>query len=151
VNGDELRGLRSELGKTQAQLAELLGITSNALARLERGERRISETLARLAQLTAERLRERGADVPQRGATHGGYAVERGRDRKDGASRRAQARRPLLPAAGKGDKLIFKWAAICEFIEADNQSGDVAVVSAKPSEGSVDVGGLAAALHGMLD
>jgi hypothetical protein len=52
---------------------------------------------------------------------------------------------------GRGTKLIFKWAAICEFIEADNQNGDIAVVSARRSEGSVDVGGLAAALHGMLD
>lgn len=51
---------------------------------------------------------------------------------------------------GRGTKLIFKWAAICEFIEADNQSREV-VVPAKRSEGSPDVSGLAAALHGMLD
>ncbi|PYP67077.1 MAG: hypothetical protein DMD36_16065 [Gemmatimonadetes bacterium] len=42
------------LGLTQVAFAPRLGITANSLARLERGERGVSETLALLAQVVAQ-------------------------------------------------------------------------------------------------
>ena len=51
MKGQELRHHRARLGVTQAQLADRLGVTANALARWERGERRISEPVARLVKL----------------------------------------------------------------------------------------------------
>ena len=58
MTGEQLRAIRRRLGLTQAAFAVGLGITANALARLERGERRVSETLAILARLT-EKARPR--------------------------------------------------------------------------------------------
>jgi DNA-binding transcriptional regulator YiaG len=55
MTGLELRDRRRRLGATQAQLAERLGVTANALARWERGERRISEPVARLVKLLVSR------------------------------------------------------------------------------------------------
>jgi len=43
-----VRGLRRKYGLTQAQLATILGVTANTVARLERGESRPSGTLRRL-------------------------------------------------------------------------------------------------------
>ena len=54
MTGEELRRIRLRLGLTQAAFAPRLGITSNSLARLERGERGVSETLALLAQVVAQ-------------------------------------------------------------------------------------------------
>jgi transcriptional regulator with XRE-family HTH domain len=54
VTGEQLRRIRERLGLTQAQFAPRLGVTANSLARLERGERRISETLALLAHVVAK-------------------------------------------------------------------------------------------------
>jgi transcriptional regulator with XRE-family HTH domain len=51
VTGKELAKLRKKLGLTQAQLAERIGIAPNSLARLERGERKIAEPIARLVKL----------------------------------------------------------------------------------------------------
>jgi transcriptional regulator with XRE-family HTH domain len=53
VTGAQLRLIRQRLGATQAIFAPRLGITANSLARLERGDRRVSETLALLAQMLA--------------------------------------------------------------------------------------------------
>jgi transcriptional regulator with XRE-family HTH domain len=53
VTGAQLRLIRQRLGATQATFAPRLGITANSLARLERGDRRVSETLALLAQMLA--------------------------------------------------------------------------------------------------
>jgi DNA-binding transcriptional regulator YiaG len=55
MKGQELRHHRARLGVTQAQLADRLGVTANALARWERGERRISEPVARLVTLLVSR------------------------------------------------------------------------------------------------
>jgi DNA-binding XRE family transcriptional regulator len=54
MKGQELRDHRARLGVTQAQLADRLGVTANALARWERGERRISEPVARLVRLLVQ-------------------------------------------------------------------------------------------------
>jgi len=54
MEGEELRRIRERLGLTQAEMADRLGIHSNSLARLERGERAISEPTARLASLLAK-------------------------------------------------------------------------------------------------
>lgn len=47
----ELLRLRKGLGLTQARLAEAVGVTPNAIALAERGERGISEPLARLLKM----------------------------------------------------------------------------------------------------
>jgi transcriptional regulator with XRE-family HTH domain len=49
----EIRSLRVKLGWTQMVLAEAIGVTSNTVARWERGEMRISEPTARLLQKIA--------------------------------------------------------------------------------------------------
>ena len=53
MTGEEFRRIRERLGLTQVEMAEQLGIHSNSLARLERGERAISEPIARLVTLLA--------------------------------------------------------------------------------------------------
>jgi DNA-binding transcriptional regulator YiaG len=55
MNGQDLRKHRTRLGVTQAELAALLGVTANAVARWERGERRIAEPVARLVKLLVSR------------------------------------------------------------------------------------------------
>jgi transcriptional regulator with XRE-family HTH domain len=51
MNGTELRRLRKVLEMTQVGLAKSVGVTPNAIALAERGERGISEPLARLVRL----------------------------------------------------------------------------------------------------
>ena len=51
VIGKELRKRRQQLGLTQAQLATDLGVTVTTVARWERGERAISEPIARLLEM----------------------------------------------------------------------------------------------------
>ena len=52
----EIRLLRERLGLTQMALAQAVGVTSNTVARWERGEMRISEPAARLLhKIAAER------------------------------------------------------------------------------------------------
>ena len=52
--GRELRSIRQKLALTQAALAEAIGVTSNTVARWERGEMAISEPAARLLEKLAE-------------------------------------------------------------------------------------------------
>ena len=59
MTGEQLRAIRRRLGLTQAAFAAHLGITANSLARLERGERGVSETLAILAEFLAKKARPR--------------------------------------------------------------------------------------------
>lgn len=54
MTAKELHRLRKVLGLTQAGLAEAVGVTPNAIALAERGERGISEPLARLVRLLAQ-------------------------------------------------------------------------------------------------
>lgn len=64
MNGAELRRLRKVLGLSQAGLANAVGVTTNAIALAERGERGIGEPLARLIKMlvqvhTGELVRKR--------------------------------------------------------------------------------------------
>jgi transcriptional regulator with XRE-family HTH domain len=59
MTGEELRALRHRLGLTQRAFAEQLGVEANSLARLERDERTIGQTLAILARLLAQRAPKR--------------------------------------------------------------------------------------------
>lgn len=58
------------LGLTQAGLAEAVGVTSNAIALAERGERGISEPLARLVKMLVQV--HTGELVPKRRITKKG-------------------------------------------------------------------------------
>lgn len=58
------------LGLTQAGLAEAVGVTSNAIALAERGERRIGEPLARLVKMLVQV--HTGELVPKRRTTKKG-------------------------------------------------------------------------------
>ena len=50
----ELKRLRRVMGLTQAGLAKAVGVTTNAFAMAERGERGIGEPLARLVKMLAQ-------------------------------------------------------------------------------------------------
>ncbi len=54
MKGTELRRLRKVLELTQAGLAKAVGVTPNAIALAERGERGISEPLARLVKMLVQ-------------------------------------------------------------------------------------------------
>jgi DNA-binding transcriptional regulator YiaG len=50
MEGKQLRAIRERLNLTQVQFAQLVGVTSNTVARWERGEMAIREPTARLIQ-----------------------------------------------------------------------------------------------------
>ena len=54
MKATELRKLRTVLGLTQAGLAKAVGVTTNAIAMAERGERGIGEPMARLVKMLAQ-------------------------------------------------------------------------------------------------
>jgi transcriptional regulator with XRE-family HTH domain len=59
VTGKELRDYRRRFSDTQAAFADRLGVTPNTVARWERDEMRIPESVARLILcLTRERARK---------------------------------------------------------------------------------------------
>lgn len=58
MTSEQLRILRQRLRLSQAGLARLLAIAPNSLARAERGEVGISESLARLALFVARDIEE---------------------------------------------------------------------------------------------
>jgi len=60
MTGREFRAIRRKLAMTQAALAEEIGVTSNTVARWERGEMAIYEPAARLLKKIAEERRLRG-------------------------------------------------------------------------------------------
>lgn len=53
VKPSEFRILRKQLGLTQVQLSDALGVRANTIARWERGELRIGEPAARLLKVLA--------------------------------------------------------------------------------------------------
>lgn len=67
MKATELHRLRKVLGLTQAGLAEAVGVTPNAIALAERGERGISEPLARLIKMLVQV--HTGKLVPKRRST----------------------------------------------------------------------------------
>lgn len=52
MNGNELKALRAKLGLTQTELAQRLGVTRDAIARIEGGRNNMSKTLHLLMHLT---------------------------------------------------------------------------------------------------
>ena len=61
MDGKELKAIRTRLKLTQVQFAELVGVTSNTVARWERDEMTMREPAARLIQsiYAAKRKREK--------------------------------------------------------------------------------------------
>lgn len=59
MTGPQLRKHRKALGLTQKQMATELGLHSNFLARAERGECNVSETVAKLIRLIAATKRKK--------------------------------------------------------------------------------------------
>lgn len=57
MTGQELKVLRQQMGLTQKELAEKLGVPWNTVARWEVGMRRIFEPVARLVQYLAKEVR----------------------------------------------------------------------------------------------
>jgi transcriptional regulator with XRE-family HTH domain len=60
VTGDQLRRARKRLGFTQAQLAAILKIAPNSVARLERDERKIDGPLELAITLLLEKHKKKG-------------------------------------------------------------------------------------------
>ena len=61
MSGVEIRAFRKKLGWTQMAFADAIGVTSNTVARWERGEMAISEPAARLVKkIAAEQLARSG-------------------------------------------------------------------------------------------
>jgi transcriptional regulator with XRE-family HTH domain len=54
MRGEELRRLREQAGLTQVQFAERMGVTANTVARWERNEVPIRESMARLIRFVAK-------------------------------------------------------------------------------------------------
>ncbi|BFU90928.1 MAG: hypothetical protein NTAFB01_21150 [Nitrospira sp.] len=53
MNGAALKKIRRQLGLTQKELADKIGVSSNTVARWERNELRITEPIKRLVTLIA--------------------------------------------------------------------------------------------------
>ena len=60
MTGDQLRRARKRLGFTQAQLAAILKIAPNSVARLERDERKIDGPLELAITLLLEKHKKKG-------------------------------------------------------------------------------------------
>ena len=58
--GKELRAIRARLRLTQVEIAELVGVASNTVARWERGEMTMRERRARLIQSIYAAKKKRG-------------------------------------------------------------------------------------------
>jgi len=57
MTGQELKDLRRQMGLTQKELAEKIGVPWNTVARWEVGMRRIFEPVARLVHYLAKEVR----------------------------------------------------------------------------------------------
>jgi len=60
MRGEELKAIREQLKLTQLELAEVIGVTSNTIARWERGEVPIREPMSRLIQSVYIHRKKRG-------------------------------------------------------------------------------------------
>ena len=54
MKGNELRRIRKRMVLTQAQMAEVVGVTRNTVARWERDEVPMREPMARLIRMVAQ-------------------------------------------------------------------------------------------------
>jgi transcriptional regulator with XRE-family HTH domain len=61
MKAKELREIRKRLGWSQRQIAEAVGVTTNSVARWERGEMAIGEPSARLLRMIAEQQKTKGS------------------------------------------------------------------------------------------
>jgi transcriptional regulator with XRE-family HTH domain len=52
-----MKAYRQQLGLSQKEMAEILGIHRNSMARMERGEMAITGTLSRFVRLLSERAK----------------------------------------------------------------------------------------------
>ena len=68
---EELRQARERLGLTQAQLAQQLGVTLNAVQKWEMGERPIRKVVALAVQLLLERSKRKNAAAAELGCCLG--------------------------------------------------------------------------------
>jgi transcriptional regulator with XRE-family HTH domain len=57
MRGEELKEVRTQLGLTQEELGERLGVRNNTVWRWEHEQRGIPETVARLVQYLAKEVR----------------------------------------------------------------------------------------------
>jgi transcriptional regulator with XRE-family HTH domain len=81
MRAKELKEMRAKLGLTQKRLAELVGIAPNNLAKQERGELGIRESLARLIRMIAEQHdHERQHKRPADTGSDEGERLGRGRN-----------------------------------------------------------------------
>jgi len=62
MTGLQFRLLRNRLGLSQAKLADQLGMTANSIARLERGERTITDATAKHARLLEKYTKLKGSE-----------------------------------------------------------------------------------------
>lgn len=60
MDGEELKNMRAALGMTQAQLAEILEVKPNTVARWERGLLAVPRTVA-LAMETVSRMKKKSS------------------------------------------------------------------------------------------
>ena len=61
MKAKELKTIRDHLVLTQVELSKLVGVTSNTIARWERGEVSISEPMSRLIQSIYAQQKKKGA------------------------------------------------------------------------------------------
>ena len=76
MNTDDLRRARTRLDMTQAQLADAIGMRTNSIARMERGERPILKTTELSIRYLLEKLKQKkqvrqAAAKQQEGRTDG--------------------------------------------------------------------------------
>ena len=75
MKAKELRDIRDRLDWTQARLAEVVGVTSNSIARQERGVMGIRESLARLIRIIAEQAEQN--ETTAHAGSSGGYSASK--------------------------------------------------------------------------
>lgn len=59
MTGDDVQRIRKRLGVTQRELAVLVGVAPNSVARWERGEMAVRESAARLMALLAKQKQQK--------------------------------------------------------------------------------------------
>ena len=89
MTGPELKHIREKLGWSQARLAEAVGVAPNSIARQERGELGIKESLARLIRMVAAQNESTPATHSRAG---GGITPDTPKKRKGARNPRRKSR-----------------------------------------------------------